>query len=237
MNLYGDWANPEILMRELNQRGYSVKTEKKTIGDTIDFEQYSFIYIGSGTELSQRAAAQDLKNHRENLQKTIKQGTVVLATGNSHELFGKKITDAKGNFYDTLGLLNFETMQKNTRITGDCIAESAFLEEKLIGFINRAGGEQLGDVDRPFKITPTQGATYGASAEGIEYKNLLGTYLTGPILLRNPPLLKYMADKIESQVPDQKVVDTSAFSTSVQDPIFTYTTAAYKSAIAELTQN
>jgi CobQ-like glutamine amidotransferase family enzyme len=35
------------------------------------------------------------------------------------------------------------------------------------------------------------------SLEGIQYKNLLGTYLTGPILIRNPPLLKYFTDRMD----------------------------------------
>ena len=234
MNLYGDWANPEILLRELSQRGYSAKIEKKTIGDSIDFEQYAFIYIGSGTECSREAAMQDLRVHSEKLLSAIERGMIVLATGNSHELFGKKITDVKDNSFETLGLLNFETVQKNTRITGDCIAETALFKEKLIGFINRAGGEQKGEVNRPFKIVPTQGATYRDGFEGIEYKNLLGTYLTGPILLRNPSLLKYIADKIVNQVG---AAGDLVVSKQERDPIFTYTTAAYESAIAELTQN
>jgi len=198
MNLYGDWANAAVLERELVNRGYEVRLDKKSVGDDVDFSGYDFIFIGSGTERSQLACMRDMVRFKAAFLEQIEKGVPVLATGNSHELFGNAITDCDGKKHEMLGLLNFETMQTNTRVTGDCICESLVpkMSDKFISFINRAGGSQTGDIERPFAIKPGEGANFAASKEGIIYKNLLGTYLTGPILVKNPPVLKYFLEQI-----------------------------------------
>jgi len=194
MNLYGDWGNAAVLERELIARGCEVVVNKMSVGDVIEFDAFDFICIGSGTERSQIACMRDLVRYKDVLFERINAGVPMLATGNSHELFGLAVTDCDGNRHEMLGLLEFETVQQSTRVTGDCVCKASFIDNKLIGFINRAGGHQQGDVERPFSIEPREGANYSACTEGIRYKNLLGTYLTGPILFRNPPLLKFFAD-------------------------------------------
>jgi len=194
MNLYGDWANLAALAHEGNMRGGGAEILKRSVGDDIDFDECDFIYIGSGTERSQLACMRDLARYKDAFLSRIESGVPVLATGNSHELFGQAVIDATGKRHEMLGLLDFKTMQLNTRVTGDCTCKASFLEDTLVGFINRAGGNQKGDIDRPFFVEPGEGADFKAGAEGIRYKNLLGTYMTGPLLMRNPPLMMYFAD-------------------------------------------
>ena len=279
MNLYGDWGNAAVLARLLNARGSPAGVECRSVGDEVDFSVYDFVYIGSGTERSQRACMRDLARHAKALLERIDSGMHALATGNSHELFGRTITQAGGERYDALGLLDFSTIQLASRVTGDCVfkaSEQAFvpdsqppagpggsgqplatlLPERLVGFINRAGCGQTGPVQRPF-ITETgpgardpvtedgtaspgrkgeeanspgrkdEGANSpGCDGEGVVYKNLLGTYMTGPVLVRNPPLLKYFADRL---CPESRGEGTGG------DPFFDYQEKAYVMALSELT--
>lgn len=232
MNLYGDRANVSLLARELAARGVQAMIDCISVGDEADFEKYDFIYIGSGTERSQKACMRDLTRHKKTLVKQIEAGAYVLSTGNSHELFGRSITGAGGDRYDTLGLLDFETVQQHSRVTGDCVfrvAEThpfaAYLPHRMVGFINRAGHGQEGDIERPFIVEPGPGANDKAGAEGIVYKNLLGTYITGPILVRNPPLLRFLADRLCPDTVDKHIDE---------DPVFAYQEAAYQSALREL---
>jgi len=196
MNLYGDWANAAILERELMQRGHDAVVDKKSVGDDVDFDAYDFVYIGSGTERSLYACLKNLERYKDAFIGRIEDGMHVLATGNSHELFGRLIRKADGEPCETLGLLDFETIHRDSRVTGDCVCRASFLNDRLVGFINRAGGSQSGSVERPFFLELGPSADDGLLHEGIKYKNLLGTYLTGPILVRNPPLLRYIADKL-----------------------------------------
>jgi len=244
MNLYGDWANTAALAHDINMRGFKAEISKKSIGDDIDIEACDFIYIGSGTERSQLACMRDIAQYKETLLKRINDGLPMLATGNSHELFGRSVTDADAKSHEMLGLLDFKTFQLKTRVTGDCICKVSFLDDKMAGFINRAGGNQKSDIKRPFFVEPGEGANYKAHAEGIKYKNLLGTYVTGPILVRNPPLLKYFADIIEGRVGELGDGEVSGQGTgsgrggdlyaSSNDKFFEYQQKAYQSALDKL---
>jgi len=247
MNLYGDWANAAVLVRELEARGHSVVLDKKSVGDDIDFDSCDLVYIGSGTERSQRECLRNISKHKDALFAKINDGMHVLATGNSHEMFGRWIRKTDGEAYEALGLLDFETMQENSRVTGDCVCKATFLEEKLVGFINRAGGGQKGSVERPFHLEFGQGLSDDSRAEGVKFKNFLGTYMTGPILVRNPPLLMHIADAISVHYVDdcrqgQEAGDIRPCSDGISDgaarsrpdPLFGYLEKAYKSALSEL---
>jgi hypothetical protein len=229
MSLYGDWANAAVLGRELVSRGCVAEIDKKSVGDSIDFEGYSFICIGSGTERSQQACMRDMVRFKDAIIERIEADVPVLVTGNAHELFGQAVMDSKGNRMEALGLLEFETIQTDSRLTGDCVSKASFLQDKLMGFINRAGGGQQGEIKRPFFVEPGAGAHYKAGAEGIMYRNLLGTYLTGPVLVRNPPLLRYFADMlVNSELRVQNLESPGV------DPFFAYQEAAYRTALSEL---
>jgi len=223
MNLYGDWANADVLVREFAARGRAAEVDKKSVGDDVNFITYDFIYIGSGTERSQRACMHDMMRHKGAFIMYIEEGKHVLATGNSHELFGHAVSGVSGGKYEALGLLDFETIQQDSRVTGDCVSKVSFLQDRLIGFINRAGHGQEGKIERPFTNELGPGANDKSCTEGIRYKNLLGTYLTGPILVRNPPLLKYIADSLTG--PAERA----------DDPFFVFQEEAYRMALTELT--
>ena len=225
MNLYGDWANAAVLARKLALRGCKAVVERKSVGENVDFSAYNYIYIGSGTERSQRACMSDMTRHADALIECVEAGTPLLATGNAHELFGRAVTTAGGERYEALGLLEFETVQRDTRVTGDCVCGAAFLPDKLVGFINRAGGGQQGAIDRPFLTELGPGADETTRTEGIRYKNLLGTYLTGPILVRNPPLLTYFTDMLFPE---------SGAEPGPDDPFFGFQEKAYRKAVSEL---
>jgi len=245
MNLYGDWANVAVMERELIAQGFEVIIDKKSVGDDIGIEDYDFLCIGSGTERSQLACMRDLVQYKDALFARLDAGVPVLATGNSHELFGLAVTDPNNTRYEMLGLLDFETIQLNTRITGDCVCKASFLEEKLIGFINRAGGSQKGEIERPFFIEPQEGASYAACAEGIRYNNLIGTYLTGPVLVRNPHLLKWFADIVVKQKNSPSDFSRATggsrpyidFTDSQNRLFFEYQEIAYRTTLNEMEQN
>jgi len=237
MNLYGDWANAAVLSLELERRGLDAVVDNKSVGDEIDLRLYDIIYIGAGTERSQRACMRDMSRYAGRLIERIEAGMHVLATGNSHELFGGAVTEARGDRYETLGLLDFETKQQDSRVTGDCVYRTELIKDKLIGFVNRAGHGQEGNIERPFVCEMGPGAGDEIHLEGIIYKNLLGTYLTGPILVRNPPLMRYIADLIvgkDDSVESAATEECGLESEPGDNPFFHYQEAAYKLALREL---
>ena len=78
MNLYGDYANVSAMRRILEKSGESVTVDRRSLGDNVDFSDYDFIYIGSGTERNQRVALADLHRHADALRQYIADGRPAL---------------------------------------------------------------------------------------------------------------------------------------------------------------
>ena len=194
MNLYGEYGNIKILQKHLEDQGANVIVDKKTINEGINFEEYDFIYIGSGTEKNQEVILEDIKNvHKEGFEKAIESNKIVLLTGNSYEILGKKIAEK-----EALGILNFETERTGKRITADVIASSKILKNKVVGFVNNMSS--IKNNDNPlFEIEFGEGESANSKFEGVTYKNVIGTHLIGPLLIRNPEILKMLVNKICKQ--------------------------------------
>lgn len=192
MNLYGEYANISVLARYLADLGCTVSVDTISLYEEKGISGYDFYYMGSGTERKQKLALSQLVNYREALCAVCDAGKVMLFTGNSFELLGDKITDADGTEYEGLHLASFETVEGKRRITGDCIASFDALNTELVGFINKCS--KTSGVEQPlFEMQMGFGNEADRGAEGFRKNNCFGTHVTGPILVKNPAMLQYVA--------------------------------------------
>jgi CobQ-like glutamine amidotransferase family enzyme len=195
MNLYGDYANMSALCRILSSNGIDVALDKKSLGDEIDFAEYDFIYIGSGSEENQKLALSHLAEYAESLKSYIENGGVALFTGNAFEMLGEEIKSFLGE-YKGLGIFSFKTTEQNkTRNTSDVIFKADFLERPLVGFVNKCS-EISGVENAPFEVLMGLSNQKGSDREGVIENNFYGTHLTGPVLVKNPHFLKFLAEKL-----------------------------------------
>jgi CobQ-like glutamine amidotransferase family enzyme len=202
MNLYGDYANVSAMKRILEKSGEAVTVDKLSLGDNADFSAYDFIYIGSGTERNQRVVLSDFARYKDALSAYINSGKPALFTGNSFEMLGKTITDADKNSFAGLGLCGFTVTEQNkTRLTSDVIYECDFLDKPLVGFVNKCS-EINGAEGSPFNAVFGLGNSENDRREGVRLNNLFGTHLTGPVLIKNPHFLEYIAELILGRKPD-----------------------------------
>ena len=193
MNLYGEYANVSAMHRILTNSGIECTVDRLTIGDSAVLSEYDFIYIGSGTERNQKVVLDDFMSYRAQLREYVSSGKAALLTGNSFEMLGATIEDAKGNRFDGLRLFDFKTKeQSKTRNTADAIFEADFLSRPLVGFINKCS-ETEGVKAPLFTVKMGLGNKDGDTAEGVRKENLFGTHLTGPVLIKNPYFLEYLA--------------------------------------------
>lgn len=191
MNLYGEYGNIKILEQHLKDQGCEVIVDKKTINEDIKFEQYDFIYIGSGTEKNQEIILKDImEKHKDELKNVIEKEKVILLTGNSYEILGKSI-DGK----EALGILDFEVERTKSRVTADIIATNKIFKNKVVGFVNNSSSIKNND-EAFFEIEFGVGQNKEDKKEGILYKNTIGTHLIGPLLVRNPEVLEFIINKI-----------------------------------------
>jgi CobQ-like glutamine amidotransferase family enzyme len=170
LNLYGDTGNIKTLKYHLEEQGIDVDIKYMTLNEEKNFKDIDMLYIGSGTETNMSLALDDLKKDKDKLQKFLKEDKIILSTGNSVELFGNYII--KNKKIKALELVDYVTMYQE-RIVKDVKAKSNLLEEDLIGFENHIGNN------------------LSSNDEIVNEGSFYGTYLIGPLLVRNPKLCSY----------------------------------------------
>lgn len=177
LNLYGENGNVKALYKHLSNQNIDVNIKYVSINDKKEFDKYDVIYIGSGTNDNLMLALNDLINYKDDLEKYINDNKFILSTGNSIELFGDYILNDNKKT-KCLGLINYYTKYNDLRIVKDVKHDNKYIKYPIIGFENHYG------------------STIGINDNFIEKNNFLGTYVIGPLLIRNPYFCKYYINKI-----------------------------------------
>ena len=202
LNLYGDYANVSAMERILKNSGEAVEVDRLSLGGSVDFSEYDFIYIGSGTERNLRVALEDFKKYETALKEYIESEKAALFTGNSFEMLGASLTDCSGNTVEGLKLFDFTCVEQNkTRNTADVIFGCDFLDKPLVGFVNKCS--EIKGIRSPlFSVKMGLSNCGGDKYEGVRENNFFGTHLTGPVLIKNPHFLTYLAEIILGKTPE-----------------------------------
>lgn len=183
MNLYGEIGNLKVIEYQLKKQKINVIIDKLSLNDKIEFEKYDLIYIGSGTKKSTLLVLEDLKKYKQQVKEYIENNKFMLVTGNSINVFSKKIGDT-----EALNIFDFNISYSNARLVGDVILDN------IIGFQNR---DTL--------IENNNNPIFNNSEIGIHYKNFYGTYIIGPLLIKNPNFSqKFIKNLIISKKNDFK---------------------------------
>ena len=101
-----------------------------------------------------------------------------------------------------LGILDIYTVQGKGRLIGNIVLDSD-IAGKIVGFENHGGRTYIG------KHTPLGRVLYGngnsddCGYEGVIYKNVVATYLHGPLFPKNPKLCDYvLANALKKKYPE-----------------------------------
>ena len=186
MSLYGEYANAAVLKRHLEALGVSVAVEQVTLDETPDFSDADFIYMGAGTERTQKAVLTALEGKGPELKAALDRGAVVLFTGSAMETLGASVTDAAGRVWPGLGLAEFVTVETDKRSPEDVIAHSTLWDSPAVGFMNKCSVTR--GVTSPLfgRLSLGFGNEAENGAEGYVSGNLFATHITGPVLVKNP---------------------------------------------------
>lgn len=196
MSLYGSYANLAVLKRRLETMGNTVTVKTVLPGQSADLSHADFIFMGAGTERAQKAALADFVRYGGAVKAAAEDGVSMLFAGTAMELLGQTITDDAGTVYDGIGLAGFTSVQGKKRFVEDVYGHTDLYSDAVVGFANKCS--VLSGVETPLLTSVEFG--YGneglKTPEGFRYKNVLGSHLTGPLLVKNPRLLDHVVSAI-----------------------------------------
>ena len=197
MNLYGERGNINALSHALETQNIETNIDKLSICDDIDFDKYDVFIMGSGTDNNQKIVLDHIAKYKDKIKDMIEKGKYFLCTGNSLELFGKTIK-YDNETYEGLNIFEFDTVKLDKRLVSESLFKSSYVDNYILGFQNQSGEIKNFDFNL-FDVLEGVGSFSESTKEGIHYKNFFGTYLIGPILVRNPYFLKKLVMEIISQ--------------------------------------
>ncbi len=193
LNLYGDRGNIQCLQKRLAWRGIEPEVKAVHAGDKIDFSKLDLILLGGGSDREQKLVCRYLKKVKQSFREYVEDGGVVLAVCGGYQLLG--------NYYKTnqttiegLEILDIHTEWKVKRLTGNIVVRSKLFQHPVVGFENHSGRTYIGNYTPLGQVISGQGNTGKSGQEGIIYKNLIGTYLHGPLLPKNPEVCDYLLE-------------------------------------------
>lgn len=190
LNLYGESGNIKAIKSYLEKQDIKVNIKFITLNDKIDLTNIDLLYVGCGTSSNQLMILKHINKYKKEIKEFINNNKFVIATGNSIELFGKTIDNNKA-----LGIFNYNSTKTDFRIVDEALFKCNLIKSNVIGFQNQ--GSVIKDIDNNlFEVIKGTGSYPKSKYEGYTYNNFYGTYLIGPILVRNPELLTYLMNKL-----------------------------------------
>lgn len=202
LNLYGDRGNIITLKRRLEKRGIAAHVTEYELSDEIDFENADIIFIGGGSDREQLLVCRRLCEFKDRIISYAENGGVIVAVCGGYQLLGKyyKLNDET---IEGIGLLDIYTEQEKGRLIGNIILESNLINDTIVGFENHGGRTYIGDHTPLGKVLYGFGNNEKDVAEGVVYKNVIATYLHGPLLPKNPKLADYILScAVQKKYPD-----------------------------------
>lgn len=198
LNLYGDRGNMLALCRRTEWR--SIETEIMLIepGDKINFNHCDLLFMGGGQDSDQQLVAADLKRRQADLRQAVENGMPVFAVCGSYQLLGTYYVTAGGEKLGGLEILDLHTEAGKKRLIGNAVIRSNLWQPQrtLVGFENHGGKTYLGPSLQPLgKVLIGYGNNGTDKQEGAVYKNVIGTYLHGSLLPKNPWLTDHLIRK------------------------------------------
>ncbi len=197
MNIYGDRGNILTLLKRAEWRGLDARAIDLGRGAAHGMEDVDVFFFGGGQDREQALVYDDLiEIKQEPLEAAVANGSVVLAVCGGYQLLGHYYQTAEGERFPGIGLIDVRTEAGKKRFIGDVVVDTTLEDLKpttLVGFENHSGRTFLGAGARALgRVRVGSGNNGGDGTEGCVQGGVVGTYLHGSLLPKNPHLADYL---------------------------------------------
>lgn len=202
MNLYGDRGNVLALVQYAYWAGVEVRVLHASLGEWQPaWNQVDLIFMGGGQDAQQLDVVEDLHRYKAaSIKALIQDGVGMLGICGGYQFMGHYYKPAKGEELRGLSLLDAYTVAGDTRFIGNVVIEPnpvlGLKASHVVGFENHSGLTYLGQGLEPLgSVVIGHGNNALSGQEGAISGALLGTYLHGALLPKNPELSRVLLEQ------------------------------------------
>lgn len=194
LNLYGDRGNIQCLRKRLEWRDMEAEIIPILSGDKVDFSKLDIVLLGGGSDREQELVSEYLQDLKSDFKSYVEDDGVVLAVCGGYQLLGKYYKTEK-KMIRGLEILDLYTEWGADRLIRNIVLNSPLFDTPVVGYENHSGRTYIGN-HTPFgKVLFGLGNTGKSGYEGVVYKNVIATYLHGPLLPKKPQVCDYLLER------------------------------------------
>ena len=194
MNIYGDWGNVLTVMRRAQWHGYEPILVEYNPGDAFPVD-VDIVIGGGGQDAGQDKIQADLLKIRSKLHDLVNNDTPMLVICGLYQMFGNFFRTKDGHEIQGIGVFDIETHGGPERMIGNIVTESTDFGQ-IIGYENHSGQTFLSENVQPLgKVIKGAGNNGQDEFEGARTRNVIGSYLHGSLLPKNPMIADWLIEK------------------------------------------
>jgi len=186
LGTYGDSGNAVVLRQRCRWRGIDAEIVPVAVDEPVPSGCDIYV-LGGGEDAPQTLATERLVAH--DFASVAARGAVVFAVCAGFQILGTSFTGADGAVQPGLGVVDCVTRPKGSRMIGEVVVQPGRAGLPwLTGFENHGGITELGPGETPLGTVVAGHGNGTGGVEGVVSGRVVGTYLHGPALARNPAL-------------------------------------------------
>lgn len=191
LNLYGDRGNIQCLMKRCQWRGIEAETIPFELDDKIEFSGLDIVLLGGGSDREQMLVCEKLQKIQKDFKAYVEDNGVVIAICGGYQLLGNYYKTEQGTMKG-LELVDLYTEQGEGRLSRTLFSRVICLTCRSSDLRTTGGRTCINDNKPLGKVLYGAGNDGRSGYEGVVYKNVIGTYLHGPLLPKNPQLADWL---------------------------------------------
>lgn len=194
MNIYGDWGNTLVLKKRLEWHGYTVNLLEYNPGEAFP-EDVDLIVGGGGQDSGQSKIGEDLLLIGPKLKALADDNVPMLMVCGLYQQFGHFFKTKDGQIIKGIGLLDVETVAGDERMIGNIVTSSDEFG-LIVGYENHSGRTTLNAHATALgRVIRGAGNDGKDETEGARYRNVIGTYMHGSLLPKNPVIADWLIEQ------------------------------------------
>jgi len=190
MNIYGDTGNVLAITRRARLYGYDPQVH--LVNQDDPWPDHVDMVLGGGGQDTGQKKIKDLFARADMLRDLVEQGVPMLMICGLYQLFGEYFETVDGTRLDGIGAIGAYTVGSDVRRIGNLVEQSEDFGS-VIGYENHSGQTFLREGVKPLgTVGEGLGNNGEDGTEGARVHNVIGTYMHGSLLPKNPAISDFL---------------------------------------------